>query len=173
MICKENNINFTTVKPVIEIFSQAMDLMSAMSGRKIHNKRNRFLEVERDRYKESVKLMSKYSSFYIYLQKIYKHDIALISTIRLVMTVSFGTIMELYIYCKGMKKDKSIVLATAHSVKGVEYDNVYIEDDINKGVSKVLTGKSTLEEQEQRTELPLAYVACSRAKFKLDNCEFL
>jgi len=171
LTCKAGNINFSTVKPIAEIFSQAMDLMSVMSGKTVHNKKNRFLVAEKLKYDKEKGAGS--TSFYMHILDKYKHDIALVGTIKLVMTVSFEVIMSLYIHCKKMKKNKSIILATAHAVKGVEYDTVFIEDDLNTVMDRIFTGKTKLTEQEQHTEALLAYVACSRAKFKLENCNFL
>lgn len=56
-------------------------------------------------------------------------------------------------------KEPQVVLTTAHKSKGLEFDNVIIGDDFKFGE------KETLDIPEQ--ELNLLYVACTRAKKKL------
>lgn len=56
-------------------------------------------------------------------------------------------------------KNPSVILTTAHKSKGLEFDNVFIADDFKFGDKELLS----IPEQE----INLLYVACTRAKKKL------
>jgi superfamily I DNA/RNA helicase len=72
-------------------------------------------------------------------------------------------------------------LATCHSVKGLDADEVYIADDLNSSIHKLNermenmrnAGMDYVLNQDDITEVNLYYVACSRAKKVLLNAEHL
>ena len=66
-------------------------------------------------------------------------------------------------------KDANIILTTAHSSKGLTFDEVYILGDFN--LSKNLKkSKPKVKDIEERN---LYYVACTRARYKLHNAVYL
>jgi superfamily I DNA/RNA helicase len=70
-----------------------------------------------------------------------------------------------------MPKRAAITLTTAHSSKGCEYDEVYIEEDLNTVIAKC--NEATILTNEIQTEYRLYYVACTRARLKLHNADML
>ena len=77
-----------------------------------------------------------------------------------------------------MNDNPDVVLATAHTFKGLEADIVYINDDLNDSLftaerkKRDFYNKNKQEEKlplEISNELNLYYVALSRARIKIEN----
>jgi len=70
-----------------------------------------------------------------------------------------------------------LVLTTAHSVKGLEFDEVTIGNDLNDVILDIVTRIKEQPEYvltlEETNELNLAYVAASRARKVIHNAQFL
>jgi len=85
---------------------------------------------------------------------------------------TYNAIFETFKYAKEMKPHPGITLGSAHSVKGLERDIVFIEEDLNVAIQDLIEagGPTT---QASLAEFNLAYVAATRAKHELKNCKFL
>ncbi|NBL01113.1 MAG: hypothetical protein EOM50_24580, partial [Erysipelotrichia bacterium] len=63
-------------------------------------------------------------------------------------------------------------LATGHSCKGLEWDEVHIADDLNQSIRKVTSAVSfdpSAISDTDREALNIYYVACTRSRIKLIN----
>ena len=169
----EEGKGFTLLRSPKEIFALPLALITASSGKEVFDSRFKYLEKEYRNAKAYAKRHNKPKwSLQAYLSLEFGEDIALMAAISLLRKYSYSVIFETFHHVKEMKSHPAITLGSAHSVKGLERDKVYIENDLNDVVIDLIKdgGAST---QEQLTEFNLAYVAATRAKHELLNCKFL
>lgn len=138
----------------------------------------RYLQEDVDTFYSDMDLVKEHKSIYAYLRSLYPDDIQLITTLNLIQRHSKQTIIECHDEAKRHEKAKSnLLIGTAHTFKGLEADEVTLDDDLNSAVSKVLEHKQFKPHvplsQAQQTELFLYYVACSRSKKVLNNATHL
>jgi superfamily I DNA/RNA helicase len=167
------NINYTLLRTPKEIFKLPLALIS-ISGNKPVDKEFAYLQTDKNNYLKSNLFdeAGKRMTFHRYLRELHSDDVNLVSALRLLETHSYGEIFDCYKKAHEQpKKRQTIVVTTAHVCKGQTYDSVFIEDDLNKSVTKAI--KSNKGTEEELTELNLYYVAVSRARVELTNATVL
>jgi superfamily I DNA/RNA helicase len=104
-----------------------------------------------------------------------------VKAIKLVSKRGAPAILKAYNHAReyenGSKHKQPLILASIHSVKGLEFDEVTIGNDANSMVLDILEERDEALEsvneyqfsEEELTELRLYYVACTRARVKLNN----
>lgn len=117
-------------------------------------------------------LKEQFPTLYSYLLDVHSSDKALCNTIKMVARYGKNQIVSCYEEArKHEKQNQSYMLGTAHSMKGLESDEVTLAPDLNEAVSDAINfieANPTLPVPEEfRTELNLFYVATSRAKKSL------
>lgn len=155
-----------------EIFSLILILMNLKEDSTVYDKRYKYLPMELTTYNNSVDLRTQYNSFRSYLYGTYgQDDIALKSALNILSQYSYKELYDAYNKAKSMPKRAPITLTTAHSAKGLEFDEVYIEEDLNKSCEKAKMQRFL--DPEVLTEFRLYYVACTRARISLLNAKEL
>jgi len=71
---------------------------------------------------------------------------------------------ELEINEVSKERNAEVILTTGHKSKGLEWDNVYISKDFSESICKARLG----ETEHIDDEFNLIYVACTRARKKLN-----
>ena len=168
----DNNEPFITVRRPQDIFRLPLILCFLRYQGTIKDSEYKHLQKDVDEWYETPELKQQFKTPAAYIRTLYK-DIQIQQACSLLFTHGKSKILDIYNSVKAADNDKSIttILTTAHSVKGLEYDRVVIMDDLNQ---KAAEAKSSFDthgflNQEEREELCLYYVACSRAKKKLVN----
>lgn len=157
---------FNLLRSPKEIFALPLALIIASSGKPVYDSRFKYLEAD---YKIAKK---QRKSLITYLTEEYEHDIPLKGAINLIRKHSYNEIFQTYSFVKDMKPHPTITLGSAHSVKGLERDEAYIEEDLNNTIRDLIdTGGAT--NAEELAELNLGYVSATRCKYKLHNCKYL
>lgn len=170
----EEDKHFELVRSANEIFRLPMTLASMKPGGKPFFTEFNYLQESYDEWHSDPHKRMMYNNGLRYLMDTHEEDVALVSAIRTVMMLGSGTIFQLYNDAKERaKKGSDIILATIHSVKGLEADRVVILEDMNTILDRIFSGKSKLTDEEAEQELNLYYVACSRAKKKLEGARHL
>lgn len=171
----EDNINFTLVRRAADIFKLPLTLCFLKYQGTVSDPAYRHIQADVDEWYEDAKLRDDFKSPLLYLASLYHFDIALVSAVRLLMSKGKTTILDTYEFAKSCEKKKTnLFLATCHSVKGLEYDEVIILDDLNESVTKALFPEGTeMTDEDREQELNLYYVACSRARKSLVNAKML
>lgn len=113
-----------------------------------------------------------------YLKSKYDQDISLSQAISIVMKFGKGTIFEAYAEAKDHENKKhDFTLLTAHSSKGLEFDEVILAPDMNSSIEDLLPMLSSSTDYEltvpEKESLNLYYVACTRALVNLRNAVHL
>jgi superfamily I DNA/RNA helicase len=144
----------------------------------IANPELKHLQSDIDDYFESPTLQREFKSLYLYLKDTHPNDFTLNKTIQLIQRYGKSTIIACYEEARKHEKScQSLTLGTVHSMKGLEYDQVELADDVNEAIIDAITFR-TLNPDAQlpldmQTELYLFYVACTRARFSLINSHHL
>ena len=130
----------------------------------------KFLEKE---YKKYAKNYTRRMTFFSYLLQEVGDDetrsaISLLSS----LASSNTNIFELYKKAKEAKADPKVVIATAFTAKGLEFETVHVNNDLNNAVSKVIEFGGVQTEEDLVT-MRVYYVACSRAGTNLYNATHL
>ena len=134
------------------------------------------IQEEANTYYRSSDLQHAYKSLLSYLKEVFKDDVQVSTAIGLVLKYRAAGIYACYEEAKKHERaHTSYYLGTAHSCKGLEYDEVYIADDLNTMVAEVqfnmTAGHLSYDDLtiEDQTDLNLYYVACTRAHKRLLN----
>lgn len=167
------------VRKAAEIFRLPLMLCGLKYQGFITEASYKHLQSDVDDWYEYDNIRSQFASPLSYIGHVHKEDFQLQQAIRLVARHGKPTIMQAYQEAKKHERsNQSYILATAHSCKGLEADEVYIADDMNESISDILIQLSlgraldslTTTEQES---LNLYYVAISRAAVQLHNATHL
>jgi len=166
----ESNTGYVLTRPLKDIFACALALVTAASGKRVMHKQYKFLDKEYTNY-----TMSGKKGFYSYLNKKTK-DEEIKNATGLLMKLKERdiNIFEVLAKAKTMKKDRDVLVSTAYSCKGLGFETVHIENDLNGAVKDALKAKK--EEcmtEANYTSLKLGYVGASRCKINLINCDYL
>lgn len=165
---------YSLTREPAKLFEQVLIFMSLKYKGFISDPSLRYLQEDVDDYYSEPKLQEKHRSLFSYLRTLYPKDPIIEQNIALINRYGTPRIMQAYTEArKHRNHDNAIILGTAHSTKGLEYDEVTIAPDLNLTVSNILVSNlnATYDKlsSEERTELNLYYVACSRARKKLLN----
>lgn len=169
----EKKTPFTLVRKASEVFKVPLMLCFLKYEGTITDPEYKHLQADVDKWYENTELKKQYRSIYSYLNYLYSEDQALVTALRTLRDKGKSAVIEAYNYAKGMEgAGHSLYLSTSHSVKGLEYDSVYIHEDLNTAFSRALENSVDSPEVFEQ-EANLYYVACSRAKKELKNAKHL
>ena len=109
-----------------------------------------------------------------YLMESCKHDSKIVSAIQLVLSFGSKAIIEAYELADQHRMSTcDYTLSTVHASKGLTFDSVELDNDVTKSVTKALSVPANLRTADDRAELCLAFVACTRHRYELINANFL
>lgn len=131
-----------------------------------------------DWYENFNNIKATYSNPLTYLRSKYPDDLSLVQAINLVIKHGKGGIFDAYAEAKKHERKKQdFMLLTAHSSKGLEFDEVILAPDMNYSIEDIITDLTLEPDKELTTQdkesLNLYYVAATRALVKLRNATYL
>ena len=155
---------FTLLRKPSDIFAAPLAVLSASQGKKPYQKQYEFLM---DLYEE-FKAQKKHKSYFKFLNA-ELDDEEINNAVRLLMKFNSEGVSLFTIYkeTKNALVDKNYTISTVFTSKGLEFETVYIADDLNSKFTKACSGD--LDDQEALTAKRCYYVACSRAGVNLLN----
>ena len=123
-------------------------------------------------------MQREYKTPLSYLSSLYSDDIQLSQAIKVVGRYGKAKIFEAYYEAKHHESTKqNFTLTTAHSAKGLEFDEVTIAQDLNDSVAPVIAqldaDPESFIDSSQRESLNLYYVAITRCTKSLINAEHI
>lgn len=159
---------YTLTREVKDIFAAPLALVTAAAGKPVLHKKYKFLETEYKKY-----TTSGYKSFFTFLKQEVNDD-EIQSAVDLLMKFKLNNINIFTVLAdaKASAPDPTITVGTFFSLKGLEYETVHIETDLNKSVGTIIT-KGGPVTQNEFTMFKGYYVACSRAQVNLINAVYL
>ena len=171
----ELNTPYTLIRSADDIFALPKALCF-LKHRGFMPPEFKYLQEDVNDYYEDFELRSTHKTVLAYLKALYKEDVQISTAIGLLLKYGTKGILACYDEAKRHERVKTnLYLCTAHSSKGLQFDEVYIMDDLNVAVAEIQilmksTDTSYLElSPDQQSELNLYYVACSRAHKVLLN----
>jgi superfamily I DNA/RNA helicase len=164
----EEGIRYSLTRPIKDIFACPLAIITAASGKQVYHYKYRFLEDEYKKHK-------KYSniSFFSYLKQ-ETADEEIKNAIRLIHRFNELNIniFDVMADAKKAKRDPNVLVSTAYSAKGLTFNSVYIEDDLNKKIVSIIHSGGP-SDSEESTLMKVAYVAATRVEHELLNCKYL
>lgn len=110
----------------------------------------------------------------MYLAKELEEVPAISQAIKFIMAVGAPEVVEAYNHAEEhIRSDSNIYLMTAHTSKGLTMDEATLDDSMNDAIKDILITPIEERSPEAQAEIYLYYVACSRAKYKLNNAKYL
>ncbi|AGM47044.1 putative UvrD-type helicase [Alteromonas phage vB_AmaP_AD45-P3] len=167
------------VRKAQEIFKLPLMVAGLKYQGKIYDPAYTHVQKDVDDWTENVDNIKRTQpTLYGYLRSIYEDDIALINAINIVAQHGKNAIFEAYAEAKNHEsKKQDLLLLTAHSSKGLEFDQVILAPDMNASIdaakAQVLEDPETVLSAQDRESLNLYYVACTRALVRLTNANHL
>lgn len=154
-------IQYGLIRTPEKIFEMPKMLCALKPGGYISNKDYAHLQKDVDHWGTSTFLQKQYKAPLAYIKAIYKEDVAIQVATSLVLQYGVKAIYDCFAEAKKHKlRHQNLILGTAHSCKGLEFDSVIIASDLN------LTAKAA-KLINCTDELNLYYVACTRSRKEL------
>ena len=160
----KTNSGFQLLRKPSDIFAAPLAVLSASQGKTPYQKKYAFLVDLFEDYKNQ----DKHKTYFKFLIADL-NDEEINSAINLLMKLSSNN-MNLYSLYKKAKEaplDKTYTISTVFTAKGLEYETVYIANDLNNRFKNACDGD--LSSDEATTVMRCYYVACSRAGTNLMN----
>lgn len=175
MELNELDVPYTLTRNPDQIFRLPLLICGLKPNSFITNPEYKHLQEDVNHYHQHRhNLSDQYKTMFAYLMDVHSSDKTLINTIRLVSKWGSASIVACYQEAKKhTKSTTNYYLGTAHSMKGLEADEVTIAPDMNEAIIDAIHFVQQSPDkplpEEHLTELNLYYVATSRARKKLIN----
>jgi superfamily I DNA/RNA helicase len=160
----EQGKGFKLLRKPADIFAAPLAVLSASQGKKPYQKQYEYLMDLFEEYKDQ----SEHKSYYKFLSA-ELDDTEINNAVRLLMKLASSGV-NLYSLFKEAKEapvDDTYVISTVFTAKGLEFQTVYIADDLNSNFTSACDGE--LDEEKILTAKRCYYVACSRSGTTLRN----
>ena len=161
---------FHLLRELKEIFAYPMAIITAGRGKPVYQFKYKFLEDEFEEYK---KVGTKgYSWFQHLLEAVGDNETK--SAVNLLMRLKRQNVnlFELYNAAKAADDDLYYTIATVYTSKGLEFEQVYICDDLNARISKIRE-EGGIKNHDDLVAYRCYYVAVSRCGVDLINATAL
>lgn len=178
----DQRVPYGLIRPAKEIFKVPLMVAGLKYQGKIYDPAYKHVQDDVDDwYENKNNVKTNNPSMLGYLRSLYPDDLALGQSIGLVQSKGKGAMFEAYAEAKNHEnKKQDFILTTAHSSKGLEFDEVIIAPDLNKSIENLLTAIDDGQVQvgagmapSDKEALNLYYVACTRALVRLRNATHL
>lgn len=160
------NKGFYLLRKISEIFAYPMAITTAGQGKEVYQKKYKFLEEEYENYQRN---RTRGQTF---LQHLLDHvdDQETKTAVGLLLSLQRKGInlFELYKRAKDAPVDMNYTIATVFTSKGLEYETVYIADDLNGRIGKI-RDDGGIRTKEDLVAYRCYYVATSRCGSNLQN----
>ena len=171
-------IPYGTIRDVKDIFSLPLTLCALKPGGFTASSEYKYLQDDANTYGKSKELQERYKTLLVYLKSLHENDLALQQAISIIFQYGKADIISCYEQSKKHEKLKqNYMIGTVHSCKGLEFDHVELADDMNQAISNIILSIKLNDNYElspeERAELNLYYVGCSRSRVELKNAKYL
>lgn len=169
---------YTLVRRASEIFRVPLMVCFFEYQGTIKDPAYKHLQQDIDEWYENSQLRENFSNPLSYLLDTHDYDYPLVQAIKLVLSKGKSLIFDTYKEAKAHENIKTnLFLSTAHSVKGLEFDEVVVTEDLNNSITdiiqRILIDPEIKLSPEDIEALNLYYVTVSRAKKSLLNAKYL
>ncbi len=172
-------VPYGLVRKAREIFKVPLMVAGLKYQGKIYDPAYKFLQEDVNDWYENVdNVKTQNKTLLTYLLVKHSDDMSLKQAINLIIKHGSSTIFEAYEEAgKHENKKQDFTLLTAHSSKGLEFDEVIFAPDMNNSIDNLITELRLDPERPldvmERESLNLYYVAATRALITLQNASHL
>lgn len=175
----EDNVPYGLVRKAQEIFKVPLMVAGLRYQGKIYDAAYKHIQDDVDEWfenKDNIKVNNP--TLFGYLRSKYPDDLALKQALSLIAAHGKSAIFEAYAKAKAHESRKhDFLLLTAHSSKGLEFDEVILAPDMAASVDAALERiegmPMDLVPPSEKETFNLYYVACTRALKTLRNATYL
>ena len=182
-----DRVPYGLVRKAQEIFKIPLMIAGLKYQGKIYDPAYKHIQEDVDNwYENQNNIQATYKSVLGYLKSKYAEDLALVQAINLISKHKKSGIFDAYAEAKDHEnKKQDFMLLTAHSSKGLEFDEVMLAPDMNMSIEELMTKFKQCTSEEERKDLikclsskekeslNLYYVAATRALSRLRNAPHL
>ena len=160
---------FKLLRKPADIFACPLALMAANTGKMPYQKKYKFLADEYKYYQEG----RDNKGYFNYLLE-HVEDTEIQNAVRLLMNFKRQSInlYDVYTTAKTCRVDNSYTIATVFTSKGLEFESVYLADDLNRLIQNI-RDEGGVKTEEDLVAYRCYYVAASRAGLNLYNAAML
>lgn len=161
---------FNLLRKISEIFAYPMAIITAGGGKEVYQKKFKFLE---DEYKAYLELKNKGYSWMQHLLACVD-DQETKTAVNLLLSLQRKNInlFKMYNEAKNAPVDLDYTIATVYTSKGLEFQNVYIADDLNSRIINI-RDDGGIQSHEDLVAYRCYFVAVSRCGVNLMNATSL
>ena len=177
-------VPYGLVRKAQEIFKVPLMVSGLKYQGKIYDPAYRHVQEEVDAWFENQdNVKHTYKTLFGYMKYKYAEDLSLMQAINLAVKHGKSGIFDAYAEAKNHEnKKQDFMMLTAHSSKGLEFDEVIMAPDMNNSIEDLITelqdtaraGEEPRElDRNEKESLNLYYVAMTRALVRLQNATHL
>ena len=160
-----------TKQKVKQLFELPLALIYATPG---HTQFSQNLKVIQETVDRWGKLPEPRDSKLSYLAVHLNEVPAINQAIKFIMAVGPEEIVDAYNHAEEhMKAHSNTFILTSHSAKGLTFDEATLDDSMNNAIEEVIRLPLNERLAEEQAEVFNYYVACTRARYKLNNAKHL
>lgn len=144
----KHKVKYNLTRPVKSLFQLPLILMGLRKDphREINTAEFKFLEADMKEYNSDYKLQRDFGEDVLaFLENVHGDDIGIVSAISLIKRFGNQSIYESYYSALEHEKHHDThqtTITSAHSSKGLTFDSIYIEDDLNNALDKVVKNQN-------------------------------
>lgn len=174
-----DKVPYGLVRKAQEIFKVPLMLAGIKYQGRIYDPAYKHLQEDVDDWHENNNgVRTTYPKLYGYLKAKHSEDLSLVQAINLISKHGKSGIFEAYAEAKSHENSKQdFMLLTAHSSKGLEFDEVMLAPDMNLSIDSIIQEIKDDPNKKlssyDKEALNLYYVACTRALVRLRNATHL
>ena len=180
----QDRVPYGLVRKAQEIFKVPLMVAGLKYQGKIYDPAYRHVQEEVDAWFENQdNVKHTYKTLFGYMKFKYAEDLSLMQAINLAVKHGKSGIFDAYAEAKNHEnKKQDFMMLTAHSSKGLEFDEVILAPDMNNSIEELLvelqditrSGDDPRElSSKEKESLNLYYVASTRALVRLRNASHL
>lgn len=175
----QTNTPYSLVRKATEIFKLPLMVANLKYQSFVPNPEYAHIQQDYDQWHEIPELQLDYKTPLSYIGALYSDDIQLSQAIRTLSKYGKNKIFDTYYEAKKHENThQNYTLTTAHSAKGLEFDEVEISPDLNDSIAPIVTLKKLSDvplilSREDIESLNLYYVAVTRCTKSLINAAHL
>lgn len=168
--CLMTNKGFKLLRNVSDIFACPLALISANKGKEPYQKKYKFLLKEYEYWQDQPKGTKTF--FQYLLENVDDEEIQNAVKLLMFFRKQNVNLYDVYKRAKEAPVNEKYTIATVFTAKGLEYENVYIGEDLNTRI-ELIRDDGGIKDEDDLVAYRCYYVACSRAGTNLYNASAL
>ena len=178
ILLNQEQTPYSLVRNASDIFKIPLMLANMKYQSFVSNPEYSHLQKDFNEWYENNDIKTRFKSPYSYIASLYDDDVQLKQATRIILKHGKAVLFSTYYEAKSHEStNQPYTLTTAHSAKGLEFDEVSISDDLNDSIAPIIelikSNPDSVILPDQKEALNLYYVAVTRCTKRLNNAVHL